>query len=139
MQILLALEWYAEVAVSYSAKLLQYFHFRPHAGSLDTQVANVYQARVGHAENHEVLVLFVDYQEKIVAARFKAVGPPALIAGSELICGWLEHKTWRELSQLTPEWILAELELSPLRVHIARLIIMAVRQLQYVITGQFSA
>jgi NifU-like protein involved in Fe-S cluster formation len=112
--------------MKYSSQLLHYFHHREHAGCLDSRDAGVYHAQVGSVENREVLSLWVHYQSRIEEARFQAAGSVPLIAGGEWLCGWLEHKTPDDLSQLTPESILKALDLTALHIHTAHLIFLAV-------------
>lgn len=114
--------------MKYSAQLQHYFHHRDHGGRLDPGIT-VRSAQAGNIENREVLVLFVEYHEYIVRARFQASGSIALIAGGEFICGWLENKTWQDLSSLTPELILEALALRKIDIHIANLIVTAVKKL----------
>ena len=114
--------------MKYPSQLQHYFHHRDHGGRLDPGIA-VRSAQVGNIENGEVLVLFVKYHEYIVQARFQASGSIALIAGGEFICGWLENKTWQDLSRLTPELILEALALTKTDIHVANLIVMAVKKL----------
>ncbi len=114
--------------MKYSSQLQHYFHNRHHGGRLEPAIT-VRSAQAGNAENREVLVLFVEYHDHIVQARFQASGSIALIAGGEFICEWLENKTWQDLSRLTPELILEALALTKMDIHVANLIIMAVKGL----------
>jgi NifU-like protein involved in Fe-S cluster formation len=115
--------------MKYPSQLQHYFHHRHHGGRLEPAV-NVRSAQVGNADNGEVLVLFVEYHECIVRARFQASGSIAVIAGGEFICEWLENKTWQDLSSLTPELILEALALTKTDIHVANLIATAVNKLR---------
>jgi|GEM_PF-5155324 len=115
--------------MKFSEQLLHYFHHRLHAGALDSAIPSVRSVQVGRPENREVLLLMIDYRDRIQTARFKAAGSVALIAGAEFICGWLEQKSWPDLQSITPEFILKSLGLTPLHTHIANLIVLAVQQL----------
>lgn len=117
------------IATKRSQKLLYYFHERAHGGVLDTSKSSVRRAQSGNAANREILVLFIDYQEKVIAARFQAAGSVSLIAGGEFICQWLEQKTRQEMMGLTAQFLLESLGLSPLENHIAQLIVTTVKKL----------
>lgn len=114
---------------NYPEKLQHYFHHRVHAGDLSHHATHNYQVQVNGTENFEVLQLSIAYGDCIVEAKFKASGSVALIAGGEFICQWLENKTWEDFSILTPQFILQELGLNQLSVHIAQMIIQAIKKL----------
>jgi NifU-like protein involved in Fe-S cluster formation len=115
--------------MSYSQQLLHYFHHTPHAGTLDRNQPNIYHAEVGCIENSDLLelYLYIDH-EKILQARFKAHGSPALIATAEYLCEYLEGKSKIVAQQLQHQDLLNALELSTLHVHIAALTLSALSQ-----------
>jgi NifU-like protein involved in Fe-S cluster formation len=121
--------------MKYSAKLLDYFYHRQHAGSLNCVTPNIYQAGAGNADKKEWLEIWVEYRQCVVQTRFKATGSVALIAGGEFICRWLETKTWQDLNDLTPETILDGMELSALHIHIAHLILTVIKNLGFYLDG----
>ncbi len=116
--------------MKYPAPLLHYFHHRQHAGQLDTTNPYVQYVRVGHPQNEEVIDLYVHFhQNRVKIAKFQAASSVTLIAAAEFICGWLEGKSHQEIALLNPQLILQELGLTDLNIHIANLMMMAVRQL----------
>jgi nitrogen fixation NifU-like protein len=111
----------------YSKKLLNYFHNTEHAGVLSIAEKDIFTAKIGHAENLEMLELYFKIlNQKVVQARFKACGSPALIAAVEYICGWVEGKTLDEIKKLQHQDILTELGLTSLHLHTAAFILSAV-------------
>ncbi len=116
----------------YPTNLLYYFQHREHAGCLDVSNPHVQYIRVGHPQNGEVLDLYVLYQQNhVVTAKFQAASSVALIAASEFLCVWLEGKSYQDLDSLTHELILKKLDLTELNIHIANLILLAVKQLNF--------
>lgn len=115
--------------MKYSSQLLEYFHNRTHAGRLDRNSASVHFAQTGCPENQETFALYLDYQERIINAKFQAAGSVPLIAAGEFICRWLPGKTWADLENLNYKFILEQLNLSTLNIPSIQLILLAINRI----------
>ena len=119
--------------MKYPAQLLYYFQHRNHGGRLDLTDPTVQYVQAGNQQNGEMVKLYVRYQNhRVETAKFQAASSVALIAAAEFICVWLEKKTYQDLALLTHQSILQELGLTELNIHIANLIIIAVKQLDFI-------
>lgn len=110
--------------MSYSQRALQYFHEPAHATQLHG--ANVQKGTAHSANQDEVVEFYLALDNaKIIKASFQAHGSVALLASAEFVCEWLEGKSFTQVSELTIETILEELELPRFRNHSAALVIKA--------------
>ena len=113
----------------YSENLLNYFHNTEHQGKLDVSLPNVFVADVGSTHNQELLQLFLQIENNtIVAARFLAMGSVAIIAGSEWLCEFVLQKSVDEVLALTAQEVLRLLCLSSVKIHVAQLLVAALKQ-----------
>ena len=106
----------------YSEKLLDYFYHTKHAGILVTNNLTIFTAEVGTLEQGAIIQLYLNIQEKIIQATFKAYGPPPIIAGAEYICQWLIGKTIKEAKLFKLEDLFMGLELKKLNIDTAVLL-----------------
>lgn len=115
--------------MQYSEKLFEYFHMTPHA-ILQEEPVHMYCVEVGHIDNSDVFKLFLQIENNLILkAGFKAHGSPVLIAMAEYLCCWVENKSIDEVIQVQHEDLLKELGLTNLHVHIAALILSAMREI----------
>lgn len=92
--------------------------------------SNCLNVRLESAGAAEVLELYVQFeQDKIHAAKFKAYGSVALLAGADFVCDWLIGKTREQALTITPQMILAQLDLADFKLHTASLLCKAVREI----------
>lgn len=111
----------------YSDKLLHYFHHPRHAGEF---AGAMLFSEVGSVEGDQ-LKLFVQREgDRIIRAGFLAYGSPVILAAGEYICEWLEGCSYDEISRLTEQDVLEALTLPSLKIHIAALVVSAVKQLR---------
>ena len=104
--------------------LIGYFEHTPHAGVLPLS-ASVSVARHGVVDNEALLELSLDIRnDRVVAARFRAYGPPAYIAAAEWLCEAIEGCCVTDLSrQITSTQLLDQLGLSDHWGHVAQLVL----------------
>lgn len=113
----------------YSPLVLRYFHHTPHQGRLDTLEPNVVSASVGLDENQDVLALFLLIEQGcVIDAKFLAQGSVAIIAGGEWLCDYVVGKNCNDLESLTVGYILEQLALPRVKVHVASLLCNALTQ-----------
>lgn len=111
----------------YPQILLDYFHHLEHAGTIPS-ARNVLIAEEGTEQQGEIIRLYLAVSDDIITdANFKSFGSVALIAGCEFICRWLEGKSIKQALEITPEYILKELQLTSYHKHIAVLIVQTVK------------
>lgn len=114
---------------AYPEKLLDYFYHLDHAGEISSG-AGVYTAEKGSQQQGDVVRLYVRVESgKIVAAKFKSYGSVATLAACEFVCRWLMDKSISESTDLMPEHILAELQLSKIKIHCAVLLCETIHEL----------
>ena len=113
--------------MNYSADVIDYFENTDHAGVLQEDLDDVYieQSGVVSRELFE-LSLKID-GDRIMAARFRAFGPPALIAIGEWLCRQLEHKNVGYLFSISETMLLEALGLSEIFVPLASLVMSTVK------------
>ncbi len=106
--------------MQYSDIFLEYFSNTQHAGILSGDA--VFSAELGDPAVSDYFSLYVRVTTCIDEARFRCSTTPALIAGGEYACRWLEGKTKNEWSAFTANQILAALGMGTKQIHIATLI-----------------
>ena len=113
--------------MNYSAEVIDYFENTDHAGVLQNNTDDVYieQSGVVSRELFE-LSLKID-GDRIMAARFRAFGPPALIALGEWLCRQLEQKNVGYLFSMSETMLLEALDLSGILVPVAALVMSTVK------------
>lgn len=110
--------------MKYSDEVLQRVRDPQRAGSLDG--ANVGTGEVGTLDAGMVVRIQVRRDgDRIAAARFKVFGCSAAIASASLVAEWLEGLPIVEATLLTPERVVAMLDLAPEREHVARMAVEA--------------
>src|SRR3990167_6815135 len=114
----------------YSEQLLHYFHHTTHQGELVMSLPGVMMAKVGSSDNQECLQLMLQIENGvIVQARFLAIGSVAIIGGAQWLCDFLLYKRSDEVyASLTIDSILQSLQLPSVKVHVAQLLLSAVKQ-----------
>lgn len=114
---------------SFSPLILNYFYHLNHAGTISPG-EDVYFATEGSLAQSSLIHFSIMIQEnKIKSARFECYGGVIVMAACEWFCGWLEGKSSIEALKMTPDWLLAELKLSRLHIHVAVRLIDLIRKL----------
>ena len=113
----------------YSEVLLDHFEQPRQVGELDAASADVGTGQVGSIDTGGVLriQIQVDENRRIIAVRFKAYGPPGLIAAGSWLAEMIQDGSLENAEALTQHDVIAALELPPARIHCAMLAEDAIR------------
>ncbi len=110
--------------MNYSAKILEYFEQRSHAGALPA-ATNVLVGEAS-AANEELLRFYVQIEnQQIQRCTFQANASVASIASAEFLAQWCEQKRVDELATLSAEFIAEQLALPAVKIHSVRLALSA--------------
>ena len=113
--------------MNYSAEMIDLFENTDHAGVLQADLADVYIEQSG-VVNRELFELSLQLDgDRITVARFRAFGPPALIALGEWLCRQLEQKKVGDLFSISETMLLEALNLSEILVHVVALVMSTVK------------
>lgn len=93
--------------------LEQLFFTARHIGRVEPHTAFSAEAQSGKAGFGSVLILglLADEDKKLISARFKAYGPPALIAAAEYLCRQIEGQPLALLQKMSAQDIQKALEI----------------------------
>lgn len=109
--------------MKYSEKILEHF-FRPrNVGNFTVDEESIGRTVVGNYENGSLIHFQIKiYEEKIVAARFKAYGSCPLIAACSYATEWVIQKTIADAKLFTSAELITALEIPPLKIYCALLV-----------------
>ena len=111
----------------YSAVFLDCFEHTRHAGKLDGEA--LLTASHTSVQPFSEIQFFLRAKDSVIEqASFLSSTTPALIAGCEYVCRWLEGKTLTQAHGLQKEQILQELGLEATFVHVAHLICSVIKK-----------
>lgn len=115
--------------IVYSEALMEHFLRPRYVGELDSDSINVGTGAAGSPDTGGVLRMQVQVSEDglISDARFKAYGPPALIASGSWLSQALLGGSLEQAEAVTHQAIVAALALPPARLHCAFLAEDAIR------------
>ena len=116
--------------MNYSSQIIDLFDNTDHAGVLQCHGDDVYVEQTGVAGRELFEISAQIKSDKIMAARFRTYGPPALIAAGEWTCRQLEYQHVQALSSITEHTLIEALRLSDLAVHIVALVCSAVKKIE---------
>ena len=107
----------------YSETLIDHFERPRHVGQLDDAASDVGTGVAGTRETGGVLrlQLRVDEAGRIADTRFKAYGPPALIAAGSWLADMLRGQDLAQAAAIQHQPVAAALALPPARLHFAML------------------
>lgn len=112
----------------YSETLIDHFEQPRHVGCFEDTAPDVGTGSVGTPETGGVLQLQIQVRNGLVVdTRFKAYGPPALIAAGSWLAESLAGGSLEQATALGHSAIVAALELPPVRLHCALLAEDAIR------------
>lgn len=114
---------------SYSAVLVQHFNNPQNVGHFNEQDQNVFTGRAGCIESGDCVRIQIKIKEGIIEnVCFKAQGSCATIA----VASWITSKIYRqpivEIQNLTPEYVLSELQLPLVKKHCVLMVLDALHK-----------
>lgn len=114
---------------SYSPQLVEHFNHPQNVGHFDENDPAVSTGRAGCVESGDCVRIQVKIRANAVEEIcFKAQGSCATIAVASWLCATVKNKTIRESTDLTPESVLAALELPMLKKHSVLLVLDALNK-----------
>ena len=105
--------------MAYSDKVLDHYENPRNVGTLDKNDPNVGTGMVGAPACGDVMKLMIKVNDDgiIEAAKFKTYGCGSAIASSSLVTEWLKGKTIDEAYAIKNSAIAEELALPPVKIH----------------------
>lgn len=114
---------------SYSKQLIQHFNHPQNVGHFDEKDPNVYTGRAGCIESGDCVRIQLKIKEGIIDdICFKAQGSCATIAVASWVTSKIHHQPLLEIHKLTPEYLLSELQLPPVKKHSVLIVLDAFRK-----------
>jgi nitrogen fixation NifU-like protein len=113
----------------YSPTVLKHFNNPCNVGWLDPQAQEVGTGKVGTVASGDVIRLQLKIEKRhiIAEAKFKAQAAVAIIAACSWVTEWLLGKSLTTATQLQSSDIVTALNLPPLKIHSALLVVDAVK------------
>ncbi len=113
--------------MNYSSAVIRYFDETDHAGTLSAQTDGVYVQQLG-VSDRESFELSVQIDGGVIqVARFRAFGPPVLIAAGEWVCRQVEGQSTDVLLGLVEQAIIEALDVTNIHIHLAALVCSTVK------------
>ncbi len=114
---------------SYSTQLVQHFNNPQNVGHFDEKDPLVHTGRAGCIESGDCVRIQLKIREgKIEDICFKAQGSCATIAVASWVTEKVRHQSVAEIQKLTPEIVLKDLQLQPVKKHCVLLVLDALQK-----------
>jgi NifU-like protein involved in Fe-S cluster formation len=117
------------VLLAYNPTILEHFNFPQNVGCLNSKAMEIGTGVAGTRTSGDVIQLQVKISEQqiIVDTKFKAQAAVTIVAACSWITAWLQGKSLLAVAQLQSNDIVAALNLPPVKIHSALLVMDAVK------------
>ncbi|MBX9586541.1 MAG: iron-sulfur cluster assembly scaffold protein [Gammaproteobacteria bacterium] len=114
---------------SYSPQLVEHFNHPQNVGHFDEHDPDVHTGRAGCIESGDCVRIQLRIRDGIIEdICFKAQGSCATIAVASWVTEKVHHQTVAEIQKLTPEVILTELQIQPVKKHSVLIVLDALQK-----------